>query len=73
MKFVVAHEEDYAWMKDVIVRYELAAIGATILASPVHGELDPKRLVDCVLEDKLPVRVQIQIHKYIWSADATGV
>jgi 7-carboxy-7-deazaguanine synthase len=39
----------------------------------VHGALDPRELVAWVLQDELPVRVQVQLHKYIWGADATGV
>jgi 7-carboxy-7-deazaguanine synthase len=73
IKIVLADRTDYEWMRRVIAERELAAIGAPLLASPVHGELDPKDLVAWVLEDKLPVRVQVQLHKYIWSPDATGV
>ena len=41
--------------------------------SPVHGELDAQQLVAWVLEDRLPVRVNLQLHKYVWGADAQGV
>jgi 7-carboxy-7-deazaguanine synthase len=73
IKFVLADRADYDWMRNLIAERDLPAIGATLLASPVHGELDAKALVSWVLEDKLAVRVQLQIHKYIWSADQTGV
>lgn len=73
IKFVLADRKDYDWMRDLIATRALSALGATLLASPVHGELDPKQLVAWVLEDRLPVRVQVQIHKYIWGADASGV
>ena len=55
------------------IAVDLGQLGATLLASPVHGELDPKDLVAWVLEDRLAVRVQVQIHKYIWGAKAVGV
>ena len=44
-----------------------------MLFSPVHGVLDPKTLSEWVLADRLPVRVQLQVHKYIWSPDTRGV
>ena len=73
IKFVLADRADYEWMRTLIDERSLADIGAPLLASVVHGELDPKDLVAWVLADKLPVRVQLQIHKYIWGAQATGV
>ena len=73
IKFVLADRADYEWMRSIIAERSLADIGATLLASVVHGELDAKDLVAWVLEDTLPVRVQIQIHKYIWGADTQGV
>ena len=44
-----------------------------MLFSPVHGELDPARLVQWILEARLPVRMQIQAHKYIWTPETRGV
>jgi 7-carboxy-7-deazaguanine synthase len=44
-----------------------------VLFSPVHGELDPKRLSDWVIAERLGVRVQLQLHKYIWSPATRGV
>jgi 7-carboxy-7-deazaguanine synthase len=44
-----------------------------VLFSPVHGVLDPRTLAEWVLDDRLPVRVQLQVHKYIWAADTRGV
>lgn len=73
IKFVLADRADYAWMRDLIGVRELAALGPKLLASPVFGELDPRDLVRWVLEDRLEVRVQVQMHKYIWGADAAGV
>ncbi len=73
IKFVLADRVDYEWMRSQIAERRLVAIGATLLASPVHGELDPQELVAWVLEDMLGVRVQLQLHKYIWGATTTGV
>lgn len=73
VKFVLADRGDYEWMAAIITERKLDDGPARLLASPVHGELDPRELVAWVLEDALPVRVQLQMHKYIWGADAEGV
>jgi 7-carboxy-7-deazaguanine synthase len=73
IKFVLADRADYAWMRGVIAEYKLPARTPNLLASAVFGKLATKDLVAWVLEDKLPVRVQLQMHKYIWAPDATGV
>lgn len=73
IKFVLASRADYEWMREVIRDRRLDAVVPTLLASCVWGALEPKDLVAWVLEDKLPVRVQIQLHKVIWGAKATGV
>jgi 7-carboxy-7-deazaguanine synthase len=73
VKFVVKDRADYDFARDVIARHELAGRAAAIHLSPVHGVLDPKRLSEWVLADRLPVRVQLQLHKYIWSPDTRGV
>jgi len=73
VKFVVKDRVDYEFARDVIARHELAARSAAIHLSPVHGVLDPKMLSEWVLADRLPVRVQLQLHKYIWSPDTRGV
>jgi 7-carboxy-7-deazaguanine synthase len=57
----------------VIARRRLAGRAGAILLSPVHGVLDPKQLAAWILEDRLPVRLQLQAHKYIWGADVRGV
>jgi 7-carboxy-7-deazaguanine synthase len=71
IKFVLADRADYEWMRAVVRDRGLA--GTKMLASCVFGRLSPKDLVAWVLEDKLPVRVQLQMHKFIWGADAQGV
>ena len=57
----------------MIAQRSLAGRVAAIHFSPVHGVLDPKTLSEWVLADGLPVRVQLQLHKYIWSPDTRGV
>ena len=72
VKFVVSDEADYRWAADVIRERGLA--GRTeILLSPVHGQLDPKDLVAWVLRDRLPARVNLQLHKYVWGQDTQSV
>lgn len=73
VKFVLADRADYEWSRDVITRYALSGKVANVLLSPVHGQLDPKSLTSWLLEDQLPARLQVQIHKYIWSPDTQGV
>ena len=73
VKFVVKDREDYDYARDVIARRRLAGRAAAIHLSPVHGVLDPQSLSEWVLADRLPVRVQLQLHKYIWSPDTRGV
>lgn len=73
VKFVLKDRGDYEYARDVLQRYQLERRCAAVLFSPVHGLLDPQLLSAWVLEDRLPVRVQLQIHKFIWGADARGV
>lgn len=73
VKFVIRDRADYEYARDVLARYDLASRTAAVLFSPVHGVLDPRDLSEWVLADRLPVRVQLQVHKYIWSAGARGV
>ncbi len=70
VKFVIADEADYRWSKETMARYRLAE-RCQILFSPVMGEMPPERLADKILADQLPVRFQIQLHKYLWN-DAQG-
>ena len=68
IKIVLADEADYVWAKSVLAARRLDAI-CPVLFSPVAGKLEPKRLAEWVLRDKLPVRVQLQLHKIIWGAE----
>ena len=72
VKFVVADRADYDWAREVIARHRLAD-RCGVLLSPVHGVLHPRRLAEWILTDHLPVRLQLQIHKYIWPPDMRGV
>jgi 7-carboxy-7-deazaguanine synthase len=71
-KLVLAGREDYEWARDLVREKELAR-RCTVLFSPVHGQLEPGRLARWVLEDALPVRVQVQLHKVLWPGEGRGV
>lgn len=73
VKVVLRDRSDYEWARAVMRRERLSERAGEVLLSCVHGELDPKELVDWVIADALDARVQLQLHKYIWSPDATGV
>lgn len=73
LKFVLKDRADYDYAVDVIARHDLASRCAAILFSPVHGVLVPQRLAEWILADRLPVRLQLQAHKYIWPPETRGV
>jgi 7-carboxy-7-deazaguanine synthase len=73
IKFVLSDRADYEWMRAMIREHELEPRVGALLASCVFGMLSPKELVAWVLEDRLAVRVQLQLHKLIWGKDAEGV
>jgi 7-carboxy-7-deazaguanine synthase len=73
VKFVIKDRTDYEYARDVIARYDLARRAAAVHVSPVHGVMDARTLAEWVLADKLPVRVQLQLHKYIWDPTTRGV
>lgn len=73
VKFVLAGREDYEWARAAVREHQLDQRVASVLMSCVFNELHPRDLVAWVMEDALPVRVQLQMHKYIWAPDATGV
>ena len=72
LKFVIGSREDYDWMKDIMKKYKLGK-KFTILVSVVFDQLEAVTLVDWILEDKLNVRFQLQMHKFIWDPAAKGV
>lgn len=71
IKFVIADRPDYLWAKKTMQRFSLPE-KVTVLFSPVYQTLDPERLAAWILEDSLPVRMQLQMHKVIWG-DRRGV
>jgi 7-carboxy-7-deazaguanine synthase len=73
VKFVIQDRTDFEYAREVVRRYQLEQRTAAVLFSPVHGVLPPSELARWILDDHLPVRLQIQAHKYIWSPDARGV
>jgi 7-carboxy-7-deazaguanine synthase len=73
VKFVVQDRGDYDFARDVIARHGLLDRCAAVLMSPVHGVLPAKDLAAWILADRLPVRLQLQAHKFIWSPDTRGV
>jgi 7-carboxy-7-deazaguanine synthase len=73
VKFVIRDRADYDFARAAVERHQLASRAAAVLFSPVHGVLEPRDLASWVLTDRLPVRVQLQVHKYIWGATTRGV
>jgi 7-carboxy-7-deazaguanine synthase len=73
IKFVLVDRIDYEWARDFVRDRDLSTHCREILFSPVFDRLDNRALAEWILEDKLPVRLQLQIHKYIWEPDARGV
>jgi 7-carboxy-7-deazaguanine synthase len=71
-KFVIDGRADYEWSRAVVRERGLAA-RCTVLFSAVHGQLEPGRLAGWILEDGLPVRLQVQLHKYLWPEATRGV
>ena len=70
VKFVIGNDEDYNWSKTAITEYALPG-RCEILFSPVMGRQNPVELAEKILQDRLPVRFQIQLHKLLWD-DAQG-
>jgi 7-carboxy-7-deazaguanine synthase len=73
VKFVIQDRGDYEFARDVIARHDLPHGASAILMSPVHGVLDPRTLSEWMLADHLPARLQLQLHKFIWSPTTRGV
>ena len=71
-KFVISSREDYEWSLG-FYRQHLAARAPTVLFSPVHDVVEAVELARWILADGIDVRLQLQIHKYIWGPDARGI
>ena len=72
VKFVIGNREDFDWAKGRITEYSLDKT-CTLLFSPTFGEIDPQQIVEWILAENLPVRMQLQMHKMIWSPEEKGV
>lgn len=73
VKFVIASRRDYEWCREIIGRYTLETHCKSILLSPAFGLIEPREIVDWMLEDRLPARFQLQMHKFIWDPKQKGV
>jgi 7-carboxy-7-deazaguanine synthase len=73
VKFVIADRGDWDYARNIIERYELENTTRAVLISPAWGEVDLQSLADWVAGSGLAVRMQLQLHKYIWGAEARGV
>jgi 7-carboxy-7-deazaguanine synthase len=72
VKLVICSEADYLWAREVISERQLHH-RCQVLLSPSFGQLDPRDLVAWMLRDRLPARLNLQLHKYVWPPDARGV
>src|SRR5438067_7336003 len=72
VKFVITDERDYEWAREIIREKRLYA-RCHVLLSPAFGQVAPKDLVAWMLRDKLPARLNLQLHKYVWPPDERGV
>ncbi len=72
LKLVLMDRTDYEWARDLVRAHDLES-RVPVHFSPVHGKLDPQDLSAWLLADRLRVRLNLQLHKYIWGADASGV
>lgn len=73
VKFVIGSREDYEWSREKMERYELPKRCHAVLFSPIFGRIDPRQIVEWILADRLDVRFQLQMHKFIWSPTQRGV
>lgn len=73
VKFVIGSREDYDWSKKIIEKYELTKKVKQVLISPVFDQIENIQLAEWILEDRLNVRFQLQMHKYIWHPETRGV
>ena len=73
VKFVIRDRIDYEFARQAVERHGIAGRCAGVLFSPVHGALEPAELAGWMLGDRVPARVQVQLHKYVWGSEARGV
>ena len=73
LKFVIGSREDYEWSKQLIAEHRLLEKPYGMLFSTIFSKLTTKELAEWIIEDRLPVRFQLQMHKYLWDPNARGV
>ena len=73
VKFVLVDRDDWEFAKEVIERHELQTRAKAVLISPAWGQIDLKELAEWIASSGLNIRMQLQLHKYIWGAEARGV
>ena len=73
VKFVMGSREDYEWSREKVQCFGLSKRCHAVLFSPIFGRIDPRQIVKWILEDKLDVRFQLQMHKFIWTPTQRGV
>ncbi len=73
IKFVILDERDYRYAQTFIEEHKLRALVDELIFSPVFGQLHPRALAEWILRDGLEVRLGLQLHKFIWDPDASGV
>ena len=73
IKIVLLDRGDYEWAREILQRHQLTSRVRTLLFSPVHGVLDPALLAAWILEDNLPVTLQLQLHGPLWPQVTRGV
>ncbi len=73
VKFVMGSREDYEWSCDKVQKFDLTKRCHAVLFSPIFGRIDPRQIVEWILADKLNVRFQLQMHKFIWTPSQRGV
>ena len=67
VKFVICSRDDYDWAASKLIQYNLDRRAGEVLFSPSHHDLNARDLADWVVADNLPVRLQLQLHKYLWN------
>ena len=72
VKFVIKDRHDYEWAKDMLTRHRIAE-KCPVLMSPVFGQISNIDLATWIMDDGLPVRFQVQMHKVIWPPNTRGV
>ena len=73
VKFVIGSREDYEWSCDKVRRFDLPKRCHAVLFSPIFGRIDPREIVEWILVNRLDVRFQLQMHKFIWTPTQRGV